>query len=101
MRAAFAALTGAVLLAACGGPQNRPTRDEPVIRIECKVARAIVVINDRELGTVRSLARGIQLSPGTHRLMLRHPDFHTHYEILELTPKERRVINVELAEKLH
>ena len=89
------------LLIACGGTQGPKRSDEPVIGVKCSVASAIVVINDRELGTVRSLQRGIQLSPGTHRLVVRHPDFHTHYQILDLAPKERRIIEVELAEKLH
>lgn len=96
-----AAVALAVALAACGGRRGPPRRDEPIIRIDCKVAQAVVVINDRELGTVRSLRRGIQLSAGNHRLMVRHPDYHTYYEILELARKERRVIRVELAEKLH
>jgi hypothetical protein len=106
MRGALAAVAIAAVIAAaggagCGGHKAPPTRDEPVIRIDCKIPQAVVVINDRELGTVRSLRRGIRLSPGTHRLVLRHSDYHTHYQILELALKERRVIDVELAEKLH
>lgn len=100
MRALAVAAVVAAALVACGHKPPRQ-RNEPIIRVDCKVARAIVVINDRELGTVRSLRRGIQLSPGKHRLVVRHPDYHTHYEILDLALKERRVIKVELAEKLH
>lgn len=100
MRSAIAALVllGAV---ACGGTQGPRPRDEPVIGIKCAIASAVVVLNNRELGTVRSLRSGIRLSPGTHRLVVRHPDYHTHYQILELSLRERRIIEVELAEKLH
>jgi len=90
----------AVATTSCGGTQNPQQRDEPIIRVDCKVIRAVVIINDRELGTVRSLKRGIQLSPGTHRLVVRHPNFHTHYQVLKLQRKERRIIEVELAQRL-
>lgn len=87
-------------LLACGGRQGGGERTAPVIAVACPVSQAVVVIDDREIGTVRSLRRGIQLSPGAHRLELRHPDYHTHYQLLELSPRERRVIRVELAERL-
>ena len=59
-----------------------------------------MVINDREIGTVQSLRRGIALSPGSHRLEVRHPRYHSHYSVLELGKSERRVVVVDLAERL-
>lgn len=99
-RRAAASIALLALLAACGGRQRTAERSEPVIAVHCAVAQATVVINGRELGTVKSLRRGIRLSPGKHRLEVRHPDYHTYYELLELAPRERRVIEVELAERL-
>lgn len=97
----FAAAVALVaLFAACGGSQKAAERSEPVIAIHCPVSQATVIINGRELGSVRSLRRGIRLSPGKHRLEVRHPDYHTYYELLDLAPRERRVIDVELAERL-
>lgn len=93
-------LVTALAAMACSGT-DRPktaTRDA-VIRIDCPITDARVLLNDRELGSVAQLRRGIALSPGTHRLEVKHPGYHTHYAALELTRSERRVIVVELAER--
>ncbi len=91
-----------LLLASCGSSQNsgENSKVDAVIRIDAEVASARVLVNDRDLGTVSMLRRGIALSPGTHRLEVRHPDFHTHFELLKLYLRERRVIAVKLAERL-
>lgn len=95
-----AALVLTLAALGCGGTQSAAPSGDAVIRIECPVGRAVVVINDREVGTVETLRRGIRLSPGNHRIELRHPDYHSHYEVLALTARERRVVEIELAERL-
>ncbi len=100
--AAIAVGTIASIIAGCGGAVRRQVADpsDAIIRIDSTISSAVVVINDRELGTVRSLRRGIALSPGTHRLEVRHPRYHSHYSVLVLQAHEHRTIRVTLAERL-
>ena len=54
-------------------------------------------VTERRVGFVIDLDGGIALSPGKHRLEVRHDRFHTHYRMLELAPKQRTTVPVELA----
>lgn len=89
---------------ACSGPapsaRTPVAKDDAVIKIVCGVADAELWVNDRFIAHVGKLRRGIALSPGEHRLELRHDRHHTHYELLAITARERRTLTVELAEIL-
>ena len=100
MRPAAAALALALLVAACGGRSNAardPARNDAVITVVTEVDDATVWVNDRHLGLVADLRAGIALAPGTHRIEIRHEDFHTRYLTLTLEARERRALDVELA----
>ena len=95
----------ALWLVACGGPQKTdPGSDvdesDAVVTIACDVADAEVWVNERRVGFVTDLDGGIALSPGKHRLEVRHDRYHTHYEMLELVAEQRATVSVELAEML-
>ncbi len=98
----FTSGTVVVAGAGCGSAVRHSLVDpgDAIIWIDSKISSAVVVINDREVGTVGSLRRGIALSPGTHRLEVRHPQYHSHYSVLVLRTRERRTIRVALAARL-
>ena len=89
------------LAVACGGSQRVPSgaveRNDAVIVIECDVADAVVWVNGREVRQIRDLSGGLALSPGDHRLEIRHDDFHTSYLELTLAARERREVHIDLA----
>ena len=99
------ALAAAVLLlVACPGSGGKsPTgagKNDAIVIIRCEVADAELWVDDRFVAEVGRLRGGISLSPGAHRLELRHDRYHTHYEELEVTARERRTLSIELAESL-
>src|SRR5690606_27873363 len=96
---------GALLHAlGCGGSQA--TRDsaararDAVVMIECPVADAELWVDDRFVSHLGRLKRGVAVSPGAHRIEIRHDRYHTHYEELTVEARERRTLTVELAEIL-
>jgi hypothetical protein len=91
------------LVAACGGtqtPRDKATDDDAVIKLECAVEQAEVYVNDRQIGQCGDLPGGIALSPGTHRIEVRHDDYHTAYYELTLAVAERKTLQVDLAPAL-
>lgn len=90
-----------VLGVGCSGPaqtiRGKVSKNDAVIQIQCEVGDAELWVDDRFVAHVRSLRRGIALSPGEHRLEIRHDRHHTHYEILTVTARERRTLTVEMA----
>jgi hypothetical protein len=91
-----------LLLAACGASTRGrgPDRNDAIIHIAAEVPDAELWVNDRFVGHVRSLRGGVALSPGSHRIELRHDRYHTHYEVLTVEPRERRTLTVDLAQIL-
>ena len=95
----------AMAAAACSGPAtNRPTvdPDDAVITFEhaADAADASLWINGHYVGELGALSKGVALSPGQHRLEIRHDQFHTQYVELSLGKRDRRTVTVELAEVL-
>jgi len=58
---------------------------------------AAVWVNGRYIGLVADLPDGIALSPGTHRVELRHDAHHTRYLELTVEARERRDLAIDLA----
>jgi hypothetical protein len=106
MRQLATTIAACVLLAAvvaCGGPgSNRPgvDADDAVITFETTVEDASLWINGRYIAELGALSKGVSLSPGDHRIEIRHDDYHTQYVELSLAKRETRVVAVELAEIL-
>ncbi|HVK72519.1 MAG TPA: hypothetical protein VM734_04340 [Kofleriaceae bacterium] len=99
MRAA--ALAAALGLAACASSATSRTTgadaDDAVIRIRTDVPEAALWFDGRFIGPVGGLRGGIAVEPGKHRLELRHDEYHSHYQELELAPRQRVTLDVELA----
>lgn len=98
-----ALLVLAMWLLGCGGAQGRTDgigKDDGIIVVRSNVADAEIWVNERRLGFVADLDGGIALSPGQHRLEVRHDRYHTHYQLLDLAPDARLTLDVELAEVL-
>lgn len=88
-------------LCACG-PRAQPGVKKPraSLYITCTAPDATLVIDDTPIGEVREFRRGIGLSPGPHRIMLRHDRYHTRYIELTLTDGEQRKLDVSMVEIL-
>lgn len=104
LRPLVLALIVCLALASCsGGAQStrgKVPRNDAIIKIECPVADAELWVNDRFVAHIGKLRRGIALSPGQHRLELRHDRYHTHYQVIVVTARERKTLTVEMAEIL-
>lgn len=98
-----ALLAIAVAVGACGGARRSADgigKDDGIVLIRSDVADAEVWVNERRVGFVADLEAGIALSPGQHRLELRHDRYHTHYRLLDIEPRARLTLDIELAEVL-
>ena len=90
-------------LSGCGGTPATPTRidkNDAIVTIQCEVGDAELWVDDRFVSEIGRLRGGIALSPGAHRIELRHDDFHTHYAEITVTARERRTLEIALAERL-
>jgi hypothetical protein len=89
------------LAGACAGTAaERRAAKDAVITIACDVGEAEVWVNDRYLRRCQDLRGGMALSAGTHRIEVRHDAYHTHYVELTVLERERRQLDVRLAERL-
>lgn len=86
-------------LAACGpkvGP-NGVTSDDAIIKLKSNVRDAQVYVDGRFVAPLEALRGGVAVSPGTHRLELRHEDYFSAYLEMTLARAERKSIAMELA----
>ena len=101
-RARAAALVVAVAWAgACVGSStrdpSRPDADDAVVKIQTEVKDASLWVDGRFIGPIGGLRGGIAVEPGKHRLELRHDAYWSHYEELDLAPRQQVSLVVELA----
>ncbi len=91
-------LAGAALTAsACGGAQRgEASARDAIVRITCNVPDASLFVDGRFLAPVSLVRGGIALSPGSHRLELRHDAYLGRFFELTLAPAERRTIDAQL-----
>lgn len=96
--AAVAALAlGSLVLGACGGASTPATSArDAVVRITSNVAEASLFVDGRFLAPVGLVTGGVALSPGRHRLELRHEGYLARFLELELAPAERRRVDAQL-----
>ncbi|MBA3452802.1 MAG: hypothetical protein H0T42_06915 [Deltaproteobacteria bacterium] len=95
MRAALLMLA----LAACGpkvGP-NGVTADDAIIKLKSNVRDAQVYVDGRFVAPLNALRGGVAVTPGMHRLELRHEDYFSAYIEMTLGRAERKSIAMELA----
>lgn len=96
MRLAIAAL---VAVGCARGHVDDPRRvdgDDAIITI-AGAADVTLWIDGVHVGELRDYRRGIALEPGRHRLELQRDGYFTEYQELDLAPRERRALSIELA----
>lgn len=93
-------IRGALLaLAACGAtpaPGGVAPADA-ILYLTCNVRDAQVYVDGRFVAPLDALRGGVAVSPGAHRLELRHEDYFSSYAELKLARAERRRLTLELA----
>jgi hypothetical protein len=100
-RAALA-LVAAIGWCAGGGARGRgdPGRDDSaLVLLRTDVHDAAIWIDDRFVGLIADARAGMSVSPGTHRVEIRHDRYHTRYLELTVRARERVEIPIELAER--
>ncbi|ACY15922.1 PEGA domain-containing protein [Haliangium ochraceum] len=89
-------------LSACGGASQagRSRADDAIILVRSQPGDAELWVDERFVGPVAALSGGISLRPGSHRVELRHPDYHTFYTVLSVSARQRDQLTAELAPRL-
>jgi hypothetical protein len=97
---------GALLLAgmaACGAraaTRGGVSPDDAIVHVQCNVPEAELWVDERYIGPVGALKGGVALPPGAYRIELRHPQHHAFYGEIEVRARERRTLEIALAEQL-
>lgn len=92
-----ATLVVATALAGCGASARAPSRSgDAVVRFTCNVPEASLFVDGRYLAPVGLLRGGVALSPGAHRLELRHDDYLPRFFELTLAAAEKRQLEAQL-----
>lgn len=97
---ALAMLVAAAMSTACGGKlqdPSRPDADDAVVRVRTTVKDASLWVDGRFIGPIGGLKGGVALEPGKHRFELRHDEYWSHYEELDLAPRQTVQLDIELA----
>lgn len=100
MRATAALAIATIVLAACGGTMRDPSKpddDDAVVRVKTPVPDASLWVDGRFIGPVGGLRGGVALEPGKHRFELRHDEYWSHYEELDLAPRQQVQLDIEMA----
>lgn len=91
------AVTVAIGASACGGAQrSEDASRDAIVRITCNVPDASLFVDGRFLAPVSLVRGGVALSPGAHRIELRHDAYLGRFLELTLAPAERRTIDAQL-----
>lgn len=94
---AAAPAAGPLLLSACGGAsRSASTSRDAVVLLDCNVPDASLFVDGRFLAPVSLVRGGIALSPGVHRLELRHDAYLGRFLQLNLLPAERIRVDAQL-----
>jgi hypothetical protein len=92
-------LCACVAAAGCGGPP-RPappfSASDAVVLVQSNVPDAELWIDERFVAPVGALQAGVALPPGTHRVEVRHPRYHSFYETVTVSARERSTLEVRL-----
>ena len=90
-----------VLTIGCGDGRKHgattPQRNDAIIHFDAPIKDAEVYVDGRFIRRIRELRGGLALSPGAHRIEVRHDHYHSLYLELRVEKRERRTIPVKLA----
>jgi hypothetical protein len=69
------------------------------VRVECNVPDATLWVDDVLVGRVTDWKRdGRQIRPGFHRIEIRHPNYYSFFQEVELPGGSQVVVNAKLRE---
>ena len=97
---AMSALVVAGWLAAACGPKIGPngvTSDDAIVYVKSNVRDAQVYVDGRFIAPLDAVRGGVVLSPGGHRVELRHEDYFSSYLEVTLARAERKRLALDLA----
>ena len=89
----------ACVAAGCGGPPEPAPRfsaSDAVILLQSNVPDAELWIDERFVAPISALQGGVALRPGTHRVEVRHPRYHSFYETVTVSARERSTLEIRL-----
>jgi len=84
-------------LAGCSRGGTPASDSNAVVVVRSATADAVLWIDGRYIGPIANLRGGVALAPGAHRLEVRDDAHFSRYLEVELAPRQRKVIEVELA----
>jgi hypothetical protein len=93
-------LTRALVLlwiAACGAAPRAAPASDAILYLRSNVRDAQLYVDGRFIAPLDRLGGGVALSPGNHRLELRHEDYFSSYLEVALTRAERKRLALDLA----
>jgi hypothetical protein len=96
---AIAGLVLCAFAAGCGGPSRPGARfsaNDAVILVQSNVPDAELWIDERFVAPVGALRGGVTLRPGLHRVEVRHPGYHSFYEAVTVSARERNTLEITL-----
>jgi predicted small lipoprotein YifL len=101
-RAAALVVTAVALAAAACGPRGPVARPEAQgLRVVCPVDDAVVLVDDRPVGTARRLRdRDLPILPGVHRVEVRAERHFPRYLEVTIAPGARVAVEVTLRPRL-
>lgn len=85
---------------ACGPPPASQKSLSAVLRIECEVPDAEVYLDSQYFREISEMPAGVRLKAGAYRVEVRHAEYHSRYFEFNLAESERKLIQVELAQRL-
>lgn len=95
--AAATVTLAAAALSACGASSRSSSSSrDAIVRFTCNVAEASLFVDGRFLAPVGLLRGGVALSPGAHRIELRHDDYLPRFFELTLAASEKRQLDAQL-----
>ena len=89
----------ALLLAACGPKPdpNAPSADDAIVKLTSNVRDAQVYVDGRFIAPLVALRGGVAVTPGVHRVELRHDEYFSSYLELTVVRAERKTVALEMA----
>lgn len=89
----------AFALVACGPKldPNAPSENDAIVKLTSNVRDAQVYVDGRFIAPLVALRGGVAITPGMHRVELRHDEYFSSYLELTVARAERKTVALEMA----
>ena len=86
-------------LTACGPKPdpNAPSADDAIVKLTSNVKDAQVYVDGQFIAPLVALRGGVAVTPGVHRVELRHDEYFSSYLELTVARAERKTIALDMA----